>query len=220
MGYRLTPKPRIMKLNRTFDYAKSLIDALFFINLLAFVIVIGASVYALFNPEKPLRLLSSESEKYDVISFKKDRTDPVLQFTATSKDVALSPARQQWVHVTNVKSALGIYTIMYKLLAILLGSYGLMLLRKIFRSTNNATPFSAENAVRISKIGGLFILSDICELINYFVVNALISGYYPTEKFRLVTEIGYMSVFGLIIIAISVVYRKGAQIYAENKLTI
>jgi hypothetical protein len=62
--------------------------------------------------------------------------------------------------------------------------------------------------------------TDLIKIIYYRGFGLMANRYFPGEHINLVTQIGSGIWLGLIVVSLSVVYRRGVDIYLENKLTI
>lgn len=101
--------------------------------------------------------------------------------------------------------------------------YGLWLLRLIFRDVSEDQPFPKRLAQRMRTIALLFIGVDLLRILYYFLFRYLCAGIFP-EAPRLVVspelEIGGGIIVGLLLLCLSVVFRRGEEIYAEQQLTV
>ncbi|GAA3950137.1 hypothetical protein GCM10022209_54140 [Chitinophaga oryziterrae] len=91
-------------------------------------------------------------------------------------------------------------------------------LRSIFRSISIKEPFAASNARRIRNIGLLLIGVDIVKIINYIIFDFMANKYFSGAE--LLIQIGNGIWVGSLLLALSVVYRRGVEIYSDNQLTI
>lgn len=117
-----------------------------------------------------------------------------------------------------LRSPIGYYDYFLSMLEVAAVLYGVWLLRAIFRSISVEEPFSDANARRIRNIGLLLIGWDVIKLINYEIFNEMAGKYFTGTT--LLADIGGGTLVGLLLLTLSVVYRRGVEINSENQMTI
>lgn len=97
------------------------------------------------------------------------------------------------------------------------------LLRKIFSTLTQETPFTPENAVRIRKIALMIMLLAPLKFAENVYHHLLASHYFTLAGERLATHLSFdfqIILFGLILLIIGEVFRVGTQLKEENELTV
>jgi hypothetical protein len=132
----------------------------------------------------------------------------------------LDPSSNRFLLKAAYHSPIGYFNFFSTLLFLLVAIYGTSLLRNIFNSFSVQEPFTVANARRVRNIGLLLIATDLIKIIYYYAFSLVVNQYFSGEHIRLITQIGSGIWLGLIVLSLSIVYRRGVDIYLENKLTI
>jgi hypothetical protein len=170
------------------------------------------------DPNKGIHRLDG-SFFFDVKNFVSAKTDRV-QIYSRDTLAALDPFPDRFLLKAARNSPIGYFKFFSTVLYLALAVYGAGLLRNIFNSFSGQEPFTVANARRIRNIGFLLIAADLIKIIYYYAFNLMVNQYFAGERIRLVTDVGSGIWLGLIVLSLSIVYRRGVDIYLENKLTI
>ncbi len=96
------------------------------------------------------------------------------------------------------------------------------ILTRILKSVVQKNPFEKENSKRLYIMGALlFALAAVNILHGYLIANALTAlALEPSVTFSPVIEIDFLLFFGLVLLLLGYVFKEGARIYEEQKLTV
>jgi hypothetical protein len=120
----------------------------------------------------------------------------------------------------NPISSIGYFSLVMKLVFMGLGLGVLWNFKKVFTETNLKSPFKGQIIKRLKILAALFIISDLVNLLNYFVFNSFLHQSIASPQFQLLTDVGNGFIIGMIILVIAVVYERGKELEEENALTI
>jgi len=209
-----------MRGQRTFAFTSRLVGVLFYLVILGCIINIAARTYYLIEGDTDLAgTWRHDPLGFDVMSF--GPTDQILQFPYMYSEGKLAALRQQpnrYQLFVPFRSPIGYYDYFLSMLLFAAVVFGMWQLRSIFRSISIKEPFAAANAGRIRNIGLLLIGADIVKIINYFIFDSMAKKYFWGTE--LITQIGNDFWIGSLLLALSVIYRRGVEIYSDNQLTI
>lgn len=98
----------------------------------------------------------------------------------------------------------------------------LVLLSRIFKSVVDKNPFDQQNPTRLFKMGGLIIGFSLFDgLLSYTISSALNDiGFSSELEFQPVFSFDQYFYIGLILILLGYVFKEGARIHEEQKLTV
>jgi hypothetical protein len=156
---------------------------------------------------------------YEVVGFNTNTSEPAYVY---SND---SIVRYQGIvdhYKVQVKpdSVIGIYSFISKLISMSFAIGILLVFMRIFKETKLENPFIYTISRWLRMLAALFIISDVLEIINYFVLNRLLRNSISSPDFELLTVVGGDLITGLIIWVIAEIYQKGLAIQDENALTV
>jgi hypothetical protein len=120
----------------------------------------------------------------------------------------------------NPISSIGYFSLVMKLVFMGLGLGVLWNFKKVFTETNLKSPFKGQIIKRLKILAALFIISDLVNLLDYFVFNSFLHQSIASPQFQLLTDVGNGFIIGMIILVIAVVYERGKELEEENALTI
>ncbi|MVT43536.1 DUF2975 domain-containing protein [Chitinophaga oryziterrae] len=209
-----------MRGQKTFTITSKFVGIIFYLVILTCVINVVIRTYRLFEGDANLAgTWHQDPLSFDVMSF--GHLNPSTQFPYRYSEGKLAALRQPPDHyqlLVGHRSPIGYYD--YFLSILLTGAvlYGMWELRSIFRSISIKEPFAASNARRIRNIGLLLIGVDIVKIINYIIFDFMANKYFSGAE--LLIQIGNGIWVGSLLLALSVVYRRGVEIYSDNQLTI
>lgn len=100
------------------------------------------------------------------------------------------------------------------------------ILRQIFRHTRADSPFHPDNARRIGQMGWLYIAALVFSEISDFVVwaqakpyiEAMSPEFYSGQSYGISLDGSWT--FGLVLLALAQIYRRGVELQQENELTV
>ncbi|MBS1750778.1 MAG: DUF2975 domain-containing protein [Bacteroidetes bacterium] len=204
---------------KTFLITQKLVEVLFYLFILLAGIVVCASVLQYFQGGENLSDLTKHTAlSFEVMDLAKDSI-PSYQY-APDQLAALQPIPHKYLLHVPYHSGLGYFHAFTALVNIASGFLIIWLLRRIFRSITLEAPYTIAAARLIRNIAIVLIATDIIRGFEYLVFNYFANQYFPGEKIRLITSVGNGIWLGLIILALSIVYYRGVEIYSENQLTI
>jgi len=207
-------------MNKTFTITRTLINISFFSLVVITFFVICIHILYLFQSDADLsKLPDAQSIDFKVMTTSSvDKVDHHYDFLA-GKKIAVEPLTTYLLH-TAYRSSLGVLGMTSNTLLLLAGLYILWNLRKIFYAISLKVPFQEKNARRIRNIGLMLIAIDLFRLLQYLVVTFLLNRYFDGAHYQLSVTLGGNLLLGLILLPLSVVYKKGTEIYTENQLTV
>jgi hypothetical protein len=209
-----------MRGQRTFAITSRLVGILFYLVILGCILNVVKRTYSLMKGDSNLAgIWHQDPLSFDVMSFGPGNSVP--QFPYMYSEGKLAALRQQpdrYQLFVGYRSPIGYYDYFVSMLLTAAVLYGMWQLRNIFYSISIKEPFTASNARRIRDIGLLLIGADIVKMINYFIFHSMAKKYFIGTE--LVTQIGYGMWIGALLLALSVVYSRGVEIYSDNQLTI
>jgi hypothetical protein len=206
-----------MTAQKTFSFVKAFVNLVFYLFLIIGLGILTLKTYFLLQGSRTVADVPTLSTVgFDVTSFNGSSKTGHYELSHSG---AVSVETDQSLYSMRIapRSVLGYYAYGVIVVTVLAALYGMWLLRRIFYSITLQHPFEPRNAARIATIGWLFVLADLFRLLHYFVFNRLAATYFPGRTFQLVTDFGGGIFFGLIIVALSQVYRRGTEIHVEYK---
>ena len=209
-----------MRGQRTFTITSRFVGVIFYLVILICVINVVIRTYRLVEGDPNLAgTLHQDPLSFDVMSFGPLSPSPQLPYKySEGKLAALRQPPDHYQLLVGHRSPIGYYDYIISLLLTAAVLYGIWELRSIFRSISIKEPFTASNASRIRNIGLLLIGADIVKLINYAIFDLMAHKYFSGTE--LLIQIGNGIWIGSLLLALSVVYRRGVEIYSDNQLTI
>jgi hypothetical protein len=206
-----------MRGQRIFAYISRFVFIIFYLVVLSCFTNIGIRTYCLVKGDTDLAgVWHLDPLCFDVKSFSSFE-NPIPQFPywfSKGKLAALQQAPDQYLMYVGHKSPIGYYDYFLAMLLTAASLCGIWQLRSIFRSISIEVPFAAPNVRCIRNIGLLLIGSDIVKLIHYMIFNAMASKYFIETELQ--TQIGDGIWIGSLLLALSVVYRRGVEIYSNS----
>jgi hypothetical protein len=207
----------ILKLLRT------LVTIFFYLNLLFIILFLVGALSALFQNDNEKALFSSKVFSYDAKQFGlgdiKDQ-----QVFSYSKDsiVRYKQVSDHFKLEVVPRSTIGYYTIFGQLILMSVSLAILWGFMQLFKQVKLLNPFSTTSVTWLKRLALLFVISDILNLINYFIVSAMLSTHfsYVRVHFELITNVGSGIITGLIIWIIAVIFQRGIELQEENALTV
>lgn len=118
------------------------------------------------------------------------------------------------------RSAAGYYSLIGVLIFLGIGICILWNFRQIFREASLEHPFRRSVSRRLRMLAALFIVSDLFNLLNYFLLNSFIKQSIASPHLKLITKVGDGFIIGLVVWIIAVVYQRGIDLQEENALTV
>jgi len=204
---------------KTFLVAQKLVDIIYYLFILLVGIVICVSTLQYFQGGKDLSDIAKHPAlSFEVMSFAKDSIPP-LRYTPDGQAALQAVPHKYLLHVP-YHSTLGYFHAFTALVYTASGFLIIWQLRRIFRSITLEAPFTLTAARLIRNIAVVLIVTDMVKGLEYLMFNYFASRYFQLEKIQLIISVGGSIWLGLIILALSIVYRRGVEIYSENQLTI
>ena len=208
-----------MRGQRIFAIASSLVSFAFYVVVVGCAINFVLRTYRVVTGDADVTNVHKAPLSFEVKSFGPfDSVVMVPNTYSKGKEAALVKQTDRFQLLVACRSPLGIYDYFLNLLAMAALVYGMWQLRSIFRSITVKEPFTPANARRIRNIGLLLIGADVVKLINYFIFGSMAKKYFVETE--LLTDIGGGIWIGALVLALSVVYQRGVEIYSDNQLTI
>ncbi|MBX3254150.1 MAG: DUF2975 domain-containing protein [Chitinophagaceae bacterium] len=209
-----------MRSETIFNATGKTVTGVFYLAILLGCLSIGVTTFNLINDKKEI----TEKEKtgtlgFEVMDFGKHAPAPAYKYSANHEAALQAVPGKYLLHVP-YQSALGYVHYIVMLLQFAASLYIIWLLKKIFDNTSLKAPFTAQSGVFIRNIGLALIATDIIKLIQYLLFSKLAKPYFQDSNLQLVSNIGSNIWLGLIVLALSVIYKRGVEIYSENQLTI
>lgn len=96
-------------------------------------------------------------------------------------------------------------------------------LRRIFRRVRDGAPFDAENAVRLRTVGLLLLALALLNGVAEFVTSQVVRGGLESAAITVRSGVhvdGSLVIFGLVLMALAEIFRRGAQLEHEQSLVI
>ena len=207
-----------MKSTFILSFLRVAVTVLFFILLFFTLFFLGASIVSLAGNQNGMEL-TKRSYTYKVKAF---GVDDAAEASTYSQDSIVTYKRvaDEYSVQVNPISSIGYFSLVMKLVFMGLGLGVLWNFKKIFTETNIRSPFKGQIIKRLKILAALFIISDLVNLLNYFVFNSFLHQSIASPRFQLLTDVGNGFIIGMIILVIAVVYERGKELEEENALTI
>lgn len=186
--------------------------------LMVFFTVIFLAV-SLLNLSGNNFVMPGKAYSFDVMAFGIKNPDPGFTYSSDSV-VGYQQIHNRYTLLIRPGSLAGYYSLLSRLLLMSLAVAILLNFKKIFSELNLNNPFMETVFRRLKIVAFLFVISDVLELINYFVLNSLITQSIKTPDFELITTTGNGIITGLIIWIFAVIYQRGIALQEENALTV
>ena len=207
-----------MKSTFILSFLRVAVTVLFYILLFFTLFFLGASIVSLAGNHNGMEL-TRKSYTYKVKAFGINNAaetstysrDSIVQFQRVADEYSVQ---------VNPISSIGYFSLVMKLVFMGLGLGVLWNFKKIFTETNLKSPFKGQIIKRLKILAALFIISDLVNLLNYFVFNSFLHQSIASPQFQLLTDVGNGFIIGMIILVIAVVYERGKELEEENALTI
>jgi len=204
---------------KTFLIAQKLVDILFYLSILLVGIAICVGVFQYFQGSDDLSDITKHPAlSFEVMNFAKDSISSYRY--APGRLAALQAVPHKYLLHVPYHSALGYFHAFTAVAYAASGFLIIWLLHRIFRSITLEAPFTVTAARRIRNISVVLIATGLLKGIEYIIFNVLAKEYFKDADIKLLTNTGGGIWLGLIILALSIVYRRGVEIYSENQLTI
>ena len=207
-----------MKSTFILSFLRVAVTVLFYILLFFTLFFLGASIVSLAGNHNGMEL-TRKSYTYKVKAF---GINNAAETSTYSKDSIVQYRRvaDEYSVQVNPISSIGYFSLVMKLVFMGLGLGVLWNFKKIFTETNLKSPFKGQIIKRLKILAALFIISDLVNLLNYFVFNSFLHQSIASPQFQLLTDVGNGFIIGMIILVIAVVYERGKELEEENALTI
>lgn len=186
--------------------------------LMVFFTVIFLAV-SLLNLSGKNFVMPSKAYSFDVMALRMKNPDPGFTYSIDSV-VGYQQVHNRYTLLIKPGSLAGYYSLLSRLLLMGLAVGILLNFKKIFSELNLNNPFMETVFRHLKILAFLFVISDVLELINYFVLNSLITQSIKTPDFELITTTGNGIITGLIIWIFAVIYERGITLQEENALTV
>lgn len=213
-----------MSAQTIFSASKKLITGVYYLAVLLGSLAIGVATFnATSNIVTGSKLLSdtekTHSVSFEVMKFRQHDAVPPYEYAQDNKAALQVMPNKYLLHVP-YQSALGYSNFFMMLFRFAATIYIIWTLKKIFDIISLKEPFVEKSAVLIRRIGWVLIIIDVVKLIYYFVFGKLANSHFENIRIELVTDFGNNIWLGFIILALSIVYKRGVEIHSENQLTI
>lgn len=207
-----------MKSTFILSFLRVSVTVLFYILLFFTLFFLGASIVSLAGNHNGMEL-TRKSYTYKVKAF---GINNAAETSTYSKDSIVQYRRvaDEYSVQVNPISSIGYFSLVMKLVFMGLGLGVLWNFKKIFTETNLKSPFKGQIIKRLKILAALFIISDLVNLLDYFVFNSFLHQSIASPQFQLLTDVGNGFIIGMIILVIAVVYERGKELEEENALTI
>jgi hypothetical protein len=163
--------------------------------------------------------LTTKAYSFEVIDFDTKASEQAYRYSSDSL-MRYRPVKDHFTVQIEPNSPIGYYSTITTLIFLILGMGVLWTFMKIFKETKLDAPFLYSISGRLKILAALFIVSEVLEIINYFVLNRFLRTFVPGHHFELFTTVGDGLITGLIIWIIALVYQRGIVIQEENALTV
>ena len=207
-----------MKSTFILSFLRVAVTVLFYILLFFTLFFLGASIVSLAGNHNGMEL-TRKSYTYKVKAFGINNAAETSTYSRDSIVQYRRVADEYSVQVNPI-SSIGYFSLVMKLVFMGLGLGVLWNFKKIFTETNLKSPFKGQIIKRLKILAALFIISDLVNLLNYFVFNSFLHQSIASPQFQLLTDVGNGFIIGMIILVIAVVYERGKELEEENALTI
>ena len=207
-----------MKSTFILSFLRVAVTVLFYILLFFTLFFLGASIVSLAGNHNGMEL-TRKSYTYKVKAFGINNAAETSTYSRDSIVQYQRVADEYSVQVNPI-SSIGYFSLVMKLVFMGLGLGVLWNFKKIFTETNLKSPFKGQIIKRLKILAALFIISDLVNLLNYFVFNSFLHQSIASPQFQLLTDVGNGFTIGMIILVIAVVYERGKELEEENALTI
>lgn len=207
-----------MKSTFILSFLRVSVTVLFYILLFFTLFFLGASIVSLAGNHNGMEL-TRKSYTYKVKAF---GINNAAETSTYSKDSIVQYRRvaDEYSVQVNPISSIGYFSLVMKLVFMGLGLGVLWNFKKVFTETNLKSPFKGQIIKRLKILAALFIISDLVNLLDYFVFNSFLHQSIASPQFQLLTDVGNGFIIGMIILVIAVVYERGKELEEENALTI
>ncbi|GHB76366.1 hypothetical protein GCM10007390_32860 [Persicitalea jodogahamensis] len=209
-----------------FTTAGLAVNLVYYFTMLAAAIFIFISVLRLLNLQPPQLTFGEQFPNRVSIPVDWEKRGDVTLTLPEEFLVSLNPGERKGELQVPIHSTLGLSYTFFILIALIGSVWFFWLLRQIFHHTRADLPFLAENARRISQMGLLIIASSLfSEVYDYVIwsqskpyIEAMSPGFYSGLSYSL--SLNGPWVFGLVLLAVAQVYRRGVELQQENALTV
>lgn len=204
---------------KIFLITQKLVEIIYYLFILLAGIVVCVSVLQYFHGSKDLSDITKHPAlSFEVMNFAKDSIPDY--YYAPGRQAALQAVPHKYLLHVPYHSALGYFHAFTALAYAASGFLIIWFLRRIFRSISLKAPFTLTAARLIRNIAIVLIATDFVKGLEYVMFNYFAHQYFQGGKIQLLISVGNGIWLGLIILALSIVYRRGVEIYSENQLTI
>ena len=207
-----------MKTKYILSFLRFSVSVLFYILLVFSVLFLVASIASVAGNEKAGEM-TKKSYSYRVKAFGLQNTSEAFTYSPDSI-VKYQRVADEFSVVIAPRSAMGYYAMIMKLIFMAIGLGILWNFKKIFKETNLRHPFKNSIIRRLKTLAALFIVSDLVNLLDYFLFNSYLHHSITSPKFQLLTDAGNGFITGLVILIIAVIYERGKELDEENALTV
>lgn len=203
-----------------FKATQKTVTGVFYLAILFGCLATGVSTFNLINGTSSLTPPENKgSISFEVMDFGNKDSIPPYSYSPDNK-AALQHIPHKYRLLVPQRTALGYIHYLIALIQLGASLYIIWSLKKILDNISLKEPFTARSATYIQMIGLALIFLDLVKIVEYILFNSMAKNYFANNRLELVTTVGGNIWLGLIIIALSVVYRRGVEIHSENQLTI
>lgn len=211
---------------RIFSAAKLVVNFFYYLLILIAVLFVFRSIMGLLNLQPPA--LTFEGSPHNLVSIPvewNDQGGATLTLPAQPL-VSLYPGKRNGILKVPIRSTLGLSYTIFAIVALIGFTWFFGLLRQIFRHSRADSPFHFGNARRISQMGVLILISLLFSECQDFLmwklakpyVEAMSPGYYSNFTYNFSLDGTW--IFGLVLLALAQVYRRGVELQQDNELTV
>jgi len=147
------------------------------------------------------------------------KSEPAKTFSADSS-LSYTQLNDRYLVVLEKKNAGNSLPLIITVCRLLTALAIMWIFLRILKELDLSKPFHPR-IVRFAKIAaGLFILTDVFNIIEYNIVNSIVRNAVQTPYLSYLKELGSSTITGIITFLLAVVYQRGVQLQSEQDLTI
>ncbi len=213
-------------LSWVFSMAKFAVHLFYYTTILIAVILTFNIVAGLLNWQPPALTFGENPSNVVSIPVEWGQKGSTTLTHTDQPLISLDPGKRKGILRVPIHSQLGLCAAFFRVTGLAGFVWFFGLLRQIFRHTRPNSPFHPENARRISQMGLLIIafllFTEIHDTLSQMLakpyIEAISPDFYANMSYSI--ELNGSWVFGLVILALAQVYRRGVEIQQENELTV
>lgn len=144
----------------------------------------------------------------------------------TDSQMAIFPQKQSGDLVVPANTPVAVWKMLFELVGLGIYIWTLALLRKILQFGPGQSPFQAENARRISRMGFLFIGISILDVVqtcvSFVALKPYLAKFTPalSRPYEISISMSGPWLLGLILLVLSQVYLRGTVLEEEAEFTV